>query len=297
MEQERTATVHSFTDAGPLNGHAVGIILKELVRRAMFAARSRLWEFEVRSKGLKASGSEDFVTSIDTAAQEVIIRSLRECFPHIGIVAEEEGIRVPPASGYENCFFTVDPVDGTAALTRKQSHGIGTMLAFVWHGRIVSAWVGDIMSQEVYGFRPGSTTVHRIRDWVGSEELIIDPTRTLAEQYVLLRENPLEFEDSLRSVVDRFKSVDVEGGSIGLSMARLWKGEVGGVLLMPNTDKPWDILPVLGISEALGFTFLKVTPRGLAVTHPLVMDSEYVRRLPHLVVHRSRLSELGATDA
>ena len=66
-------------------------------------------------------------------------------------------------------FFTVDPLDGTKAFVRRQSHGVGTMVALVEQGRVVSAYVGDINTQEIYGYRPGSRAVHRITEYETSE--------------------------------------------------------------------------------------------------------------------------------
>jgi len=35
--------------------------------------------------------------------------------------------------------------------------------------------------------------------------------------------------------------------------ARLWKGEIGGYVIKAGIQQPWDLLPVWGISEKLGF--------------------------------------------
>ena len=54
----------------------------------------------------------------------------------------------------------------TMAFVRRQSHGVGTM---VEQGRVVSAYVGDINTQEIYGYRPGSRAVHRITEYETSK--------------------------------------------------------------------------------------------------------------------------------
>ena len=52
----------------------------------------------------------------------------------------------------EGSYITVDPLDGTKAFIRRQSHGVGTMVAMVEEGQVVSAYVGDVNTQEIYGF-------------------------------------------------------------------------------------------------------------------------------------------------
>lgn len=75
-----------------LNGHAVGIILKELVRRAMRVIRNERQVFEATAKQGHSGSMDDVFTSADTKAQKVYIKSLRECFPEYAIIAEEGGV-------------------------------------------------------------------------------------------------------------------------------------------------------------------------------------------------------------
>ena len=58
---------------------------------------------ETASKGLN-----DFVTSIDRAAEAEIIGILREAYPHHAFLAEESG-----ASGNSDTTWIIDPLDGT----------------------------------------------------------------------------------------------------------------------------------------------------------------------------------------
>jgi fructose-1,6-bisphosphatase/inositol monophosphatase family enzyme len=55
-----------------------------------------------------------------------------------------------------NLLLTVDSLDGTKAYVRKQFHGIGTMVSLVCDCNVIAAYVGDLMTQEIYGFRPAS---------------------------------------------------------------------------------------------------------------------------------------------
>jgi fructose-1,6-bisphosphatase/inositol monophosphatase family enzyme len=136
--------MHHF---GALNGHAAGIILKKLVRRAIAAIRAERFRFEVSGKSGYDGSDGDLVTSADRKAQEVYPRGLNECFPGIGIVAEEDDVFVPCTLPGTDAYFTLDPLDGTKAFARRQSHGVGTMIALVVDGAVASAFVGDVMSR------------------------------------------------------------------------------------------------------------------------------------------------------
>jgi len=242
----------------PFNGHAVGIILKELVRRAILTIRNERQMFEVAAKPGHGGGMDDMFTSADTKAQKVYVKSLTECFPDIPVVAEEGAAALGTDS---RVSFTVDPLDGAKAFVRRQSHGVGTMVALVQDGQVVSAFVGDVNTQEIYGYRPDSTKVHRITEYETSEQLT-PGTTPLAGRCVLLRDPPEGYSEHARKLPPSFKSYEGEGGSIGTWMARLWKDEVGAVLLPPGPVNPWDNAPVIGISAVIGLGFYRPTGDG-----------------------------------
>jgi hypothetical protein len=159
------------------------------------------------------------------------------------------------------------------------------------------------MTGEIFFYRPESSKVHRLnlRDY-GNDNLAIDPVRCLSDQYVLLRDDPRDIPDPVgwmaASVKHNgcFKSIEVSGGGIGVGMARLFKGEVGGYVFsggQPNVQMPWDLMPVWGISQKLGFVWLHydsderwLVPRVIAPSMKPVAFAA-----PTIVIHSSRLAE------
>jgi fructose-1,6-bisphosphatase/inositol monophosphatase family enzyme len=291
---------------GAVNCHLIGIAMKEMVRRALEVIRDERFIFEAHAKQGYDGAMDDVVTSADAAAQRIYVRMIREQFPTFGILAEEDALRMEcadPARG--DVYFTVDPLDGTRAYKRRQSHGIGTMVALVHGGEIVAAYIGDVMTREIYGFRPESDDVHRISEYGHAERLAIDPTRPLAEQHLLLRRRPERHSPVLRRLIapredgGLCEDFEITGGSIGISMARLWKGEVGAAVVGSRHETPWDSTPVLGICQKLGFVFLAADPvTGRLAPSPLRPLKE-TKHGAHewLVIHESRLGELDAWQA
>jgi len=241
-----------------MNEHMVGIALKELVRRAITTIRAERFKFEATAKQGYDGTMADVFTSADTAAQAVYERAFRECFPGVGMIGEEETPDIPCTLIGTDAYFTVDPLDGTKAFIRQQSHGTATMVALVVDGVIVSAWVGDINTQEIYGYRPGSDKVHRITEYETSQYLHKRKfEQELSSGYLLLRTSLLEAPEQVTSLAARFKKNHSDGSSIGTWMARLWKGEFAGVVMNPAHQTPWDDTPIIGISRKLGFVFLR----------------------------------------
>ncbi|MDQ7814494.1 MAG: inositol monophosphatase family protein [Patescibacteria group bacterium] len=284
---------------GRINPHAIGFIMKEMVRRAIEAIRAERFAFEVHAKEGNNGEMDDIFTSADRAAQEIYVRMIREAFPGYGIVAEEDHLRVEadPSIGM---FFTVDPLDGTKAFKRRQSHGIGTMIALVRGTDVIAAYVGDVMTREIYGFRPESDKVHRISEYGFGETLAVDERAPLQDQCVLMRERPESHSKLIgRMVAPRdskglFRGVEIATGSIGVSTARLWKGEVGAVLLKPQFETPWDCAPIYGICERMGFEMYVPNLEGnhWARCDMQIFDNTRPCNSEQLIIHSSRFPEL-----
>ncbi|NUM25958.1 MAG: hypothetical protein HUU49_05105 [Candidatus Buchananbacteria bacterium] len=282
---------------GSMNGHAIAIIMKGAVRRAIEVIRQQRFIFEAEAKQGYSGEMDDLVTTADKLAQEVYVRMITECFPNFGAVGEENNLRIECSLPDTDIWFTVDPLDGTKAFGRRQSFGIGTMISLVCNGEVIAAYIGDVMTQEIFGFRPDSDQAHRISEFHIAETLTINPAHKLANQWLLLRELPSEHSQHVRDVIDRqvFKNVSMAEGSIGLSMARLWKGEVGGAVLKPGPNTPWDFCPILGISQKLGFEFLRSDHAGdtWAIDDPKPQKQTVFTEHEWLIIHRSRISELN----
>lgn len=286
-------------DFGSLNPNSVGTLMKEAVRRAIVAIRAQRFSFEARAKdSSESSRGLDLVTTADHAAQSVLVGLLRAWFPTYGIVAEEDHLRVPCTHPSHDIWFTVDPLDGTRAFIRRQSHGIGTMVSLVCDGEVIGACVGDVMTSEVYAARPDDLSVHRVSEFGLAERLTVDTSRPLTEQGVLIGDHGRPRSPLLVSMVadpePLFAGIETTSGSIGIGIARLWKGEVGGAVFGPFTlGSPWDIYPIIGISRRLGFHFFALPREGRGFE----WEPEIDRRgtpVPNevLVLHESRLGEL-----
>ena len=277
---------------GSLTAPLVGVAMKEMVRRAIGEIRRQRFIFEAQAKVGYSGECNDLVTSADREAQRIYLKMLRECFPNFGIIAEEDELR-EPCRQPRQLHFTLDPLDGTKAFGRRQSTGVGTMIALVEGQKVLAAYVGDVMTQEIYGFRPESDRVHRISEFETGETMIIQP-RPLRQGVLLSRDAPWKYSwDAARLVQHHFKDLDVEGGSIGITFARLWKQEVAAVLMGPSFETPWDSSPIIGISRHLGFVFLRVEDgrfREVEILPPTVIEH---RPFDVLVVHRQHLAELG----
>ncbi|MBA3732796.1 hypothetical protein H0W91_00240 [Patescibacteria group bacterium] len=280
---------------GSVNGHIVGRVLKETVRRAAVVIRNETMIFDARTKESYSGTMDDVFTSADTKAQALYLRTFDECFPLCGVIGEENNLTIKPEEGC-TAYFTVDPLDGTKAYVRRQSHGVATMVALVDKGEVLSAYIGDINTDEVYGFRPGSNKVFRITRLDSFEELLPGKTLgSLKEAHCLLRDPVEIYSTSTQTLVKKFKNYEVMGSSIGTWMARLWKQEIPAVLIEAGWETPWDSTPIIGISQKLGYVFLRPGGLGLPgervwkIFQPKLVQKKERRNHDTLVIHANNL--------
>ncbi len=288
---------------GPLTQHAVGFILRSLMRKAIEIIRAERFVLEVEGKMGYSGKMDDVVSSGDKKAQKLYEHYLRECLPLLGNVGEENDLKTRCRVKGNNIWISIDPVDGTKAYVRMQSFGVATMIALVVNSKVVSAYIGDTNTGEMYGFRPGSRKMHRIiGDGIPHQQLVINPNKTLLEQYVLLRDSPYEYSPLVQEMVvpprmaGMFKNMEVNGGSIGITFTRLWKGECGAAILQPTKNTPWDATPIVGISLHMGFRFFRIKPsmRELVPYEPRISSTTTYESYETLVIHKSRVKELAA---
>lgn len=283
---------------GGLNPHTISLVMKEMVRRAIREIRRQHIIFEVQEKYTTYKTGVDLVTSADIAAQKIFVKLIEENFPLAGIIAEENFAKECTDEG-KDYFFTVDPLDGTKAYARRQSHGIGTMVSFVYNRKVEGVCIGDIMTEEIYLWRPSSEHVHRISNYEVSEK-IIAKNEKLSSQYILLCDDPRKMNKLIQKMTSGdsqslFDNTEVTGGSIGISFARLWKGEVGGIILRDGIQAPWDTCPIVGISHKLGFVFLEIHSMRkdysiIPSHHFPLKDNVAMREM--LIVHQNNLDEV-----
>lgn len=274
--------------ANIINGFTAGLVMREAVRRAMQVIRKERFIFEAQIKTVDYKRGKDLVTSADFKAQDLYLEMLQKNFPLAGIVAEESFACPCTDPGLEY-FFTVDPLDGTKAFGRRQSEGIATMIALVIAGKVEGICIGDVMTGEVYYSRPFSKNANRISEYETTEQLSPEPCG-LPLRTLLLRDDPRAYSPLSQGLSWRaaglFKNIEVTGGSIGLSFAKLWKGQIGGVLLKGKQKQmPWDLMPCLGISEKLGYGFYALTEKGLSESRVIPQPEPIYFSEEVLVVH------------
>jgi len=119
-------------------------VVCEIVRAAS-ALMDRSGGFEIHDKGVR----ENIVTSSDLAVQHFLTEKLRQHFPEVGFLCEEEDLE--DVSGHE-AVWVIDPIDGTANYARGNENCC-ISVALVKEGEpilgvVYSPWRGELYTAE-----------------------------------------------------------------------------------------------------------------------------------------------------
>ncbi|MCA9605369.1 MAG: 3'(2'),5'-bisphosphate nucleotidase CysQ [Myxococcales bacterium] len=127
---------------------------RELVEAVKLAreAGQILMEIYATDFGVELKGESDPVTEADKRANELLVRRLRESFPHDGIVAEETEDK-SDALRRGRCWY-IDPLDGTKEFISKNGE-FSVMIGLAVDGQarlgVVYRPVGDRLYRGVVG--------------------------------------------------------------------------------------------------------------------------------------------------
>ena len=281
----------------------IGILLRtDLVPRAIKIIQDECHDLTIIEKVGSDGIKKDLTTNGDMKAQAMYMQELKRLFPNYGIIAEEDGVAIEgDGRDGDDIYFTVDPLDGTRAYERNSSQGVGTMIALCKNNNVIAACVGDVNTGDIYGFAGEEVRGEVFHQRFGETKVLVPKAdRPLSSQYVLLRSLPSKQTTLINKMtLDKkdgglFEGAEVGHGSIGIAFARLWKSEIGAIVLDFGFDTPWDLAPIIGISRRLGFKFYEIKDDSLGLTEyePSPIKVTTKRQHGQLIIHESCTKEL-----
>ncbi len=194
---------------------------------------------------ITTKSENDFVTEVDRAAEQEIIRTIRKAFPGHGILAEESG----SISG-DNYTWIIDPLDGTT----NYLHGFpqfSVSIALQHKQVLEQAVIYDPLRQELF-------TASRGRGAQLNERRIRVTSRSSLDGSLLGTGFPFKQQQYLDAYLETFKALFPmsagirRAGSAALDLAYVAAGRMDGFWEIGLN--PWDMAAgILLIEEAGGF--------------------------------------------
>lgn len=208
----------------------LSIAIKAVRRAATVIARGSL-DMEQNKVEINRKGPNDYVTSVDIAAEQAIIEVLREAYPEHAVLGEESGLVGTTASEY---VWVIDPLDGT----RNFVHGIpnyAISVALTHRGIPQHAAIYDPNLNEMFTASRGSGM------FLNDRRVRVSTRRTLDEA-ILSGRCPKTHEADLHRQFFQLMNECSAYRQLGSSVLELAYLAAGRVDIVFNTHlKPWDM--------------------------------------------------------
>lgn len=199
----------------------------------------------LEKKDIAKKGRSDWVTTIDHAAERVILTVIHENFPEHSVKAEESAPKAPRAS-YQ---WFVDPLDGTINYIH-QFPSFAVSVALAHEGKLQVGVVYDPLREELFTASAGTGA------WLNGKRIRVTAVSKL-EESLLATGFPLRAQEKLPIYLESFRQIFSRIGSIrragsaAIDLAYTACGRVDGFWEMALSA--WDIAGgVLLIQEAGG---------------------------------------------
>lgn len=180
-------------------------------------------------------GKNDYVTTVDKAAEEAIIEVIRKSYPDHSIVAEESGIN---AGANTDVQWIIDPLDGTTNFVKRFPH-FCVSIAIRVNGRTEVGVVYDPIRNELF------TAVRGEGAKLNEFRLRIDTERRDLQGAILATGFPFKAAyhraahlNMIGSLMDNGVADFRRSGSAALDLAYVAAGRVDGYFEIGI--KPWD---------------------------------------------------------
>jgi myo-inositol-1(or 4)-monophosphatase len=174
----------------------------------------------------------DYVTEVDKACEEEIVRHIRHYYPNHAFLCEETGVK-----GDSNSVWVIDPLDGTS----NYIHGIphfAVSIAYQLNGRTEHGVVYDVMRDEMFTASRGSGA--RL-----NQKRIRTASRTSLDDAVVATAFPFRQRDKLQAYARVFQGVLSKtedfrrAGTASLDLAWVAAGRLDAYYEIGL--QPWDV--------------------------------------------------------
>ncbi len=219
-----------------------------LVEKTQGLIKNREMAAHVEEKGLA-----DYVTQVDIAVQNFLKKELFALAPDIQFLGEETGLQEIKA----DCFWILDPVDGTTNLMHDYQHSV-VSLALCRQEEIVMGIVYDPFHEEVFSAIKGQGS------FLNGKPIHVSNAEKLSDTIIGLGTAKREFADEnfirFRKVFGQCQDVR-RIGSAALELAYTACGRQGGYF--ETYLHPWDYAAGMLLIQEAGGKITDFTGRAL----------------------------------
>lgn len=183
---------------------------------------------------IEEKSKQDFVSEVDHAAEEIIIKAIKTAYPNHGILAEESGQQNP----HSDHQWIIDPIDGTFNFIHGIPH-FCISIALSIKGKVEHGVIFDPIRQEIYTATRGRGA------YLNNKRIRVSPQRLLADSVIATNiphgNDPRRYQDYLNVFAACMPACARmrHAGSAALDLAYIAAGRLDGY--WAHGLRAWDI--------------------------------------------------------
>ena len=201
-------------------------------------------DYETSEKGIN-----DYVTTVDREAEEIIVDGLTEAFPSSTIMAEEASSNLPDRLPADDLLWIIDPIDGTTNFMHSLSP-FAVSIGLASGGAVKTGVIYEVTHDEMY------TAIEGAGAYLDGRRLRVSSTRTTEASLVATGfpyrrfDHINEYMETLRTFLTNVRGIR-RNGAASIDLARVASGQFDG--FYESGLHPWDVAAgALLVEEAGG---------------------------------------------
>lgn len=200
------------------------------------------------------------VTEADFKASEHIVKRLREFFPDIPTLSEESDKEVFTQRKHWDCFFLVDPLDGTKEFIKK-SDEFTVNIALIKDHQVLAGVVDVPALQETYyGYAKESYVSRNGMEF----KLPLEPYDEKVLRVVSTKSHKnQETHDYIDSLRDKFPKLEAKSFGSSLKICKVAEGVADMNPRLGTGTKEWDIAAGHGVLLGTGGQIVELGTRKI----------------------------------
>lgn len=233
--------------------------------------------FQVFEKGV-----DDYVTTVDRALDEKLLRGLQALFPEDGVITEENRATVRQFQASRQRLWFVDPIDGTDDFIHGRPN-YAVMVGQLRDGQPQAGWIYAPAHGKLYWGSQEQGLFWQQGDGSPQPLRPVNPPLVSGQRWNLVigDKDRQRYGDGLVRHLPGMAFVSL--GSFGLKVLQVITGQAGLYIYLNGRVKLWDTVGPLALAQAAGLVCCDLDGKPLRFTEPQVDPDTVTHRQPILV--------------
>jgi 3'(2'), 5'-bisphosphate nucleotidase len=256
-------------DLNPGNAKNLVSMIPKLKEISLGAGDIIMSVYKSHNFNVQFKADNSYVTSADLAAHDHIVRSLKASWPDINIVSEEDDTKLSDLKDID-CFWLVDPLDGTKEFLHKTGE-FTVNIALIKNSRVV---LGVVYAPALDLLYWGGAGLGSYRTSNGNEKAINVSLNT-SNKMLRVEVSKSHLNDETKSFIEQLAPIKVSCSGSSLKFCRVAEGAADVYPRLAPTCE-WDTAAAQAVLEGAGGVVVDLQGKALRYGKPEMLNPSFI---------------------